>query len=79
MMSERIGVKCTFQVDGRVRVRQIEYRGEWLAVGQGRQWHDQEGRHVLVQMPDDQLREVVLRKDVGWWEIRPIRSHIGIV
>ncbi|MDT8304486.1 MAG: hypothetical protein RRC07_01010 [Anaerolineae bacterium] len=64
---ERIGVACSFEASGRVRVRRIELDGRWTAVAQGRQWLDEEGRHVLVMLPDEKIKELVLSAhDLAW-------------
>lgn len=72
---KRIGVECRFAVDGTVDVRRIYMDGDWLPVGQGRQWVDQTGRHVLIMLPDDQSREIRLRPDTMTWEIIPNRGR----
>jgi hypothetical protein len=68
----KAGVGCTFLADGTVQVQRVEIGGRWQPVGQGRQWLDEAGRHVLVMLPDDQIYELTLRYDILTWEIRPI-------
>ena len=50
-MKQSIGVECTIEKDGAVKVRRIEVGDRWLAVEQGRQWADENGRHVLIMVP----------------------------
>lgn len=73
-MSQRIGVRCTFSENGRVRVQQIQIGDQWLPVGQGRQWQDENGRHILVMLPNNEVREVALRPDTLLWELLPGRG-----
>lgn len=68
---EPIGVDCIFHEDGRIEVRRIAQDGRWLAVEQGRQWVDQSGRHVLVMLPGNTVREIVLRPETMTWVLRP--------
>ncbi|MCA9933445.1 MAG: hypothetical protein H6662_14575 [Ardenticatenaceae bacterium] len=64
-----VGVDCTFAEDGAVRVRRMLLHGRWQSVEQGRQWLDGNGRHVLIMLPNNQVRELVLRSDTLLWEI----------
>ena len=57
-----IEVDCTFDEDGRVRVRRVRLGRPWQAVEQGRQWADADGRHVLIML-DGAPRELLLRAD----------------
>lgn len=66
-----IGVDCTFQIDGRILVRRIFLDGEWISVGQGRQWVDEKGRHALIMLQNDQPMEIRLRPDTMTWELLP--------
>lgn len=66
-----IGVDCVFTAAGAVRVRQVQMGEKWVAVEQGRQWLDQYGRHVLIMLPGNQVREIVLRPQTMTWEIKP--------
>ena len=75
-----ISVECTFQADGRVRVRRVELNGRWYAIEQGRQWVDREGRHVLVMLNGSESRELLLRSDTMTWENRPVGNrHVKLV
>jgi hypothetical protein len=71
MTGKQIGVDCQFEADGGLRVRRIDLDGRWLAVGQGRQWVDQLGRHVLIMLPDDEVREILLQPDTMTWWLLP--------
>lgn len=66
-----IGVECVFAKEGDVRVRRVQMNGTWIAVGQGRQWVDDYGRHVLIMMPNNQVRELILRPDKLVWRLKP--------
>lgn len=68
----QIGVDCQFDVDGTLWVRRIFVDGGWQAVGQGRQWVDHLGRHVLIMLPGDEVREIVLRPDTMTWQLLPV-------
>jgi hypothetical protein len=67
-----VGVECTFDAEGHVRVRRVRRAGTWTAVEQGRQWVDGEGRHVLVMLPGQVAWELLLRSDTLTWEERPV-------
>ncbi|MCI0577557.1 MAG: hypothetical protein L0331_15325 [Chloroflexi bacterium] len=69
---KQIGVECRFAADGTLEVQRIYLDGRWLAVEQGRQWVDQLGRHVLVMLPGNQPRELLLRPDTMTWVLRPV-------
>ncbi len=64
-----IEVDCTFDEDGRVRVRRVRLGRPWQVVEQGRQWADADGRHVLVML-NGVVRELLLRADTLTWELR---------
>jgi hypothetical protein len=70
-----VGVDSLLTAEGRLRVRRIQLAGDWLPVGQGRQWQDEVGRHVLVMLPGDRPRELCLRRDSLTWELRPLPAH----
>lgn len=67
----RIAVDCQFSANGRLRIRRIKLGQSWISVGQGRQWQDGNGRHVLVMLPNHDVREIVLRPDTLVWELMP--------
>jgi hypothetical protein len=69
-----IGVDCTFTADGTVRVRRIQLDGRWQPVGQGRQWLDSDGRHVLIMLPEQRVAEIVLNAENMVWELRDQRG-----
>ena len=71
MAEKQIGVDCQFEVDGTIRVRRLFIDGRWLPVGQGRQWVDRLGRHVLVMFGDGQVSQITLRPDTMTWLLRP--------
>jgi hypothetical protein len=60
-----------------VRVRRVEMEGAWLSVEQGRQWVDEYGRHVLIMLPNNQVREIILRDDSMTWEMVTVSSARG--
>ena len=67
----RVEVDCRFDEDGRVHVRRVRLGRPWQAVEQGRQWVDDNGRHVLVMLAGG-VRELVLRADTLTWELREL-------
>ena len=67
--SIRIGVECRFAVDGTIDVRRVYIDKRWKTVSQGRQWIDQLGRHVLIMMPEQVVKEIRLRPDTLTWEL----------
>lgn len=66
-----VEVDCRFDEDGRVHVRRVRLGRPWQAVEQGRQWVDDNGRHVLVMLAGG-VRELVLRADTLTWELREL-------
>jgi hypothetical protein len=74
-----ITVDCTIGRDGRVWIRRIKLEDDWLTVEQGRQWQDEEGRHVLVMRPNGQVDELLLSSNTLRWEIVPRRRNPQIV
>ncbi|MBP9502593.1 MAG: hypothetical protein KBF17_10580 [Candidatus Promineofilum sp.] len=66
-----IEVDCTFDGDGRVRVRRIRRGRPWQTIEQGRQWVDADGRHVLVMLSGE-VSELLLRADTLIWELRQL-------
>ena len=66
-----VEVDCRFDEDGRVHVRRVRLGRPWQAVEQGRQWVDDDGRHVLVLLAGG-VRELVLRADTLTWELREL-------
>ena len=72
-----ISVDCVFKTDGSVRVRRVEIEGSWWSVGQGRQWVDGNGRHVLIMLPNNQIRQITLRTDTMTWELVTVSSAKG--
>jgi len=78
-MATAIGVDCTFSAEGAVRVRRVQVGEQWLPVEQGRQWLDQHGRHVLVMLPGNQARHIVLRPDTMAWELESNRGDVQVV
>lgn len=69
-MFVRIGVDCTFSENGTVQVRRVKLGKSWVRVGQGRQWVDGNGRHILIMLPGEQVREIVQRPDTLIWEMK---------
>ena len=74
-----IGVDCTISVNGTVRVRRIQVDEKWIAVGQGRQWVDGYGRHILIMLPGGQVREIVFRPDTMVWHMEKGRGAERVV
>lgn len=64
-----VGVECRFAEDGAVQVRKVHLNGRWQSVGQGRQWLDENGRHVLIMLPGDEVCELVLQPGLLRWEL----------
>ncbi len=62
-----IGVECRFAEDGSVRVRKVQLNGRWQTVEQGRQWQDENGRHVLIMLAGEAVREIVLQAGSLQW------------
>lgn len=74
-----IGVECTFSSNGTVRVRRVEMGGKWQVVEQGRQWVDENGRHVLVMLPGNLTREIVFSPRTLTWQLLSSRSDKQVV
>ncbi|MGH2537259.1 MAG: hypothetical protein ACRDHL_07680 [Candidatus Promineifilaceae bacterium] len=74
-----VGVECRFAADGTVDVSRVFLDGRWQPVGQGRQWADRQGRHVLVMLEGHRPRELLLRSDTTTWELRPLGPEQALV
>lgn len=68
------GVDCVFDGDGAIRVRRIKLDDRWLATDQGRQWHDDVGRHVLIMLDGQQVRELILPSQTLIWELHRLHG-----
>jgi hypothetical protein len=71
---EHIGVDCTISADGKVQIRRINIKNEWLEVIQGRQWEDQDGRHVLILIASSESNHLIFRRETLKWELHSNRS-----
>jgi hypothetical protein len=58
-------------------VRRVEIEDAWLPVEQGRQWVNENGRHVLIMLPNNQVREIILRADSMTWEMVTVSGSGG--
>ncbi len=70
-MSETIGIDCLIEQDGRVRVRRVQLDDQWFPVEQGRQWIDENGRHVLITVIGGDVQEILLSSRSLQWELVP--------
>lgn len=78
-MSKKIGVDCTIGRNGRVWIRRIKRDEQWLVIEQGRQWQDEDGRHVLIINASGQVEELLLSARTLCWEIVPPRQSTHII
>ena len=78
-MNPAVGVDCVFEQDGRVRVRRVKLNDEWLAVEQGRQWRDENGRHFLIIVPGLDVQEILLAPDMLQWRLLPRQGGPALV
>lgn len=71
-IDEPTSVVASFELDGAVRPRRFIWDQGWLDVSDvGRQWTDNEGRHVLVMVGGQQTFELLLRRaSLTWWIVR---------
>lgn len=70
-----IAVDCVFLEDGSVRLRRLRRNNEkWQPVEQGRQWRDDDGRHVLVMIGGSDVYEIVLSADTLTWQLKPVQG-----
>lgn len=79
MSNKRVGVDCTFAEDGSVRVRRLQIDGKWQVVEQGRQWLDKHGRHVLIMLPGNEVRQITLRPESMTWQMVPVGGRSQVV
>ena len=70
-MTTNVTVDCTIGRNGRVWIKRIKLDEIWRVVEQGRQWHDENGRHVLVMRPDGTVYELLLSSQSLRWELIP--------
>lgn len=69
-----IAVDCMFMEDGSVRVRGLRRDDRWLPVEQGRQWHDDTGRHVLVMLDGKDVYEIILLPNTLTWVLKSLQG-----
>lgn len=78
-MAKAIGVDCTFEDSGKVRVRRIQVDDRWHVVDPGRQWLDESGRHVLVMIPGGRVFEILLSPETLTWTLISARTKANII
>jgi hypothetical protein len=78
-MTKNITVDCTIGRNGRVWIHRIKLDEDWMMVEQGRQWQDEDGRHVLVMPPGGQVQELLLSAGTLRWELVPRPSSPQII
>ena len=71
LIVEHVAVDCKFKKDGTVRVMRVKVGDLWLPVTQGRQWQDDDGRHILIMLDDTKVRTLSLNPQSLTWEITP--------
>jgi hypothetical protein len=76
---KNVAVEVVFAADGAVQIRQVQVDGQWLAVELGRQWVDDNGRHCLIMLPDNSVREIILQPDTLTWIMKPLPGGQQIV
>jgi hypothetical protein len=54
-----------------VRIRRVRLDDQWLPVEQGRQWFDENGRHILITVPGGDVQEILLSTRSLQWELVP--------
>lgn len=62
-----VSVECSFAENGKIQVRRIRQDDQWMVVEQGRQWLDDDGRHVLVLVGGSRPAELILQRDSLTW------------
>jgi len=81
-VSEAIAVEARFEADGKVRVLAFERRGRRTIVATtGRQWEADDGRHILVMTPSEEVLELLYRPASGappWLLVRESRRRPGM-
>lgn len=70
-MNETVGVDCIIDQDGRVHIQRVQLNDQWVVVEQGRQWQDENGRHVLINIIGGDIQEILLSPDSLQWELVP--------
>jgi hypothetical protein len=79
---DAIDVTAHFSPTGEVTPLRFTWNGaDYLVVDTGRSWQDEEGRHVLVMVPGNQVFELVLAlPDFRWMlktvGVNPIRATL---
>jgi hypothetical protein len=69
------GVDCVMSSDGQIRVRRIQFDDNWVAVEQGRQWEDKDGRHVLIMLGGTTVWELSLNRATLRWTLQESGQH----
>jgi hypothetical protein len=70
-MSTALSVEARFEPDRSLRVLAFTWQGRRrLVTSQGRQWEADDGRHVLVMVPEERVFELVFVRESGQWLMR---------
>lgn len=67
---QSVSVECSFDEQGKVQVRRLARNGNWETIEQGRQWLEEDGRHVLVLLGGSRPAELILKRDNLAWFLK---------
>jgi hypothetical protein len=65
-----IGITGSFDEEGQANLQYLNWRGTpYTIVAVGRQWDDDDGRHVMAEATDATRFELLLRRDDLLWRV----------
>lgn len=78
---EPISVTASLNDQGQTDLQKLTWRDQrYTIVGVGRQWEDEDGRHIMAEAADGTRFEIQLRRqDLIWYVRRVWRAHVAAV
>ena len=78
-VDEPTAVEAHFHDDGAIRVHSFTWNGQRLRVSdQGRNWTDEDGRHILVMVAGSAVFELRFDPATGAWRIIRAPDNLGV-
>ena len=70
---ESISVTCSIDGQGHTNLQSLTWQGrQYTIVAVGRQWDEDDGRHVMAEAADNTRFELQLRREDLIWRVRKV-------
>jgi hypothetical protein len=70
---ELISVTCFIDAQGHTNLQNLTWRGkQYTIVAVGRQWDEDDGRHVMAEAADNTRFELQLRREDLIWRVKKV-------